>query len=265
MIRNLVVHIAAFMTFDLCPFSMKVPFSSVVLCFSPIRSFVIMAWRSHGSSNNDLVTKLKENGIIETPRVEAAMRAVNRQNYCPYNSFMDSPQSIGYNATISAPHMHAHALELLREQLYEGASALDVGSGSGYLTACMAHMVGESGCAVGIEHIQELNDLALKNVEKDCPDLLKSERAVFVVGDGRLGYPSKAPYDAIHVGAAAPVVPEALHEQLKPGGRLIIPVGRQGSTQYLEQHDKQKDGTIVIKRLMGVLYVPLTSKEEQLR
>ncbi len=71
------------------------------------------------------------------------MRRVDRKNYCPHNSYMDAPQSIGYNATISAPHMHAHALELLKDHLYDGAVALDVGSGTGYLTACMAHMVGE--------------------------------------------------------------------------------------------------------------------------
>lgn len=73
------------------------------------------------------------------------MLAVDRGNYSKSNPYMDAPQGIGFGVTISAPHMHAHALELLKDQLTEGERALDVGSGSGYLTACMALMVGETG------------------------------------------------------------------------------------------------------------------------
>lgn len=74
---------------------------------------------------------------------------------------------------------------------------------------------------------------------------------------------SEAPFDAIHVGAAAATVPQALVNQLKPGGRLFIPVGAEYGEQYLEQIDKQQDGSITRKRLMGVHYVPLVNKEHK--
>lgn len=85
------------------------------------------------------------NGIIRSESVENAMMSVDRGNYVKINPYMDAPQGIGFNVTISAPHMHAHALELLKDRLVNGERALDVGSGSGYLTACMAIMVGDNG------------------------------------------------------------------------------------------------------------------------
>jgi len=224
-----------------------------------------MAWRSHGTDNASLVANMKANSVMSSAVVEETMLRVDRGHYVSRNAYDDVPQRIGYNVTISAPHMHAYALEHLKDHLKPGNNALDVGCGSGYLTACMAHMVGESGKAVGIDHIEELVEMSEKNIRGDCADLLDSGRVTLVVGDGRAGHAALAPYHAIHVGAAAPTLPPALLEQLAPGGRMICPVGPAGGEQHLEQVDRGEDGTVERKRLMGVMYVPLTDRNTQLK
>lgn len=238
--------------------------SLYTLSLIPLLQTRSMAWRAHGDSNEDLVNQLKANGIVKSERVEQAMRRVDRGNFVSYNPYKDSPQSIDYQATISAPHMHAYALEMLKEHLQEGMCALDVGSGSGYLSVCMSWLVGEKGKVIGIEHIKELVEYSVKNTNKSHGNLLKTQQLEYTVGDGRLGYVEAAPYDAIHVGAAADEVPQALLDQLKPGGRLVIPVGPQRGSQQLMKYDKTLDGKIEKASLMGVMYVPLTSKEKQI-
>ncbi|KAI8391359.1 protein-L-isoaspartate O-methyltransferase [Radiomyces spectabilis] len=190
------------------------------------------------------------------------MKAVDRRDYSRQYPYEDSPQSIGYGATISAPHMHAYALENLQGYLKPGMRALDVGSGSGYLTACMAKMVGKEGRVVGIDHIDGLVEASIRNVSKNDKELLDNGNIKLVVGDGREGYVEDAPYDCIHVGAAAAGRPEKLLSQLKAPGRLFAPVGE--SQQSIMVYDKKEDGTIAEKKWLSVMYVPLTDPEFQL-
>ncbi|KAI7850988.1 protein-L-isoaspartate O-methyltransferase [Circinella umbellata] len=220
-----------------------------------------MAWRCSGETNLELVDNLFRKGIIKSNRVLEAMKAVDRNDYAPRRPYSDHPQSIGYGATISAPHMHAYALEKMQDYLKPGMKALDVGSGSGYLTVCMADMVGPEGQVIGIEHIQELVDMSNRNVRKHRADWIDSGRVKFITGDGRQGYPEGSLYDCIHVGAASSEKPTKLLEQLKSPGMLLSPVGT--TLQSMMIYQKEKDGIIKEEKWLGVQYVPLTDKDKQ--
>ena len=156
------------------------------------------------------------------------MAKVDRADFIENSPYEDCPQRIGYNVTISAPHMHAYCLEWMKDTLQPGAKILDVGCGSGYLCAAFHELVkgpDNTGKVVGIEHIEPLAQLSVENLRKSYSSALESKAIEIVCGDGRQGYPEEAPYDGIHVGAAAPEVPQALLQQLKIGGKLVIPVG----------------------------------------
>ncbi|CAF0789995.1 unnamed protein product [Adineta steineri] len=222
-----------------------------------------MAWRSSGASHRELIENLFKNGLIKDQRIKEAMLSIDRADFTDQKSdaYEDRPQSIGYAVTISAPHMHCFGLEILKDHLKPGAKVLDVGSGSGYLTACMARLVRPGGKAIGVEHIQELVDKSIVNLKKNNKDLFDDGSLEIHKGDGRQGYAAEAPYDAIHVGAAAPDTPHELIRQLKVGGRLISPVG--GRDQEMITYDKKEDGTYHEQRHMGVMYVPLTDEKKQ--
>lgn len=121
---------------------------------------------------------------------------------------------------------------------------LDVGSGSGYLTACFYRYIKAKGNnpntrVVGIEHQSSLVALSKANLNADDSNMLDSGVMHIVEGDGRKGHIDHAPYDAIHVGAAAPTEPVELIKQLAKGGRLIVPVGPEGGSQYMQQVKNQ--------------------------
>jgi protein-L-isoaspartate(D-aspartate) O-methyltransferase len=175
--------------------------------------------------------------------------------------------------------MHGHACEYLIDYLHPGSRVLDIGSGSGYLTHVIANLITDpsspptdaDGHVVGIEHIQELVDLARKNMGKseDGRGFLTSGKVQFITGDGRKGWKEGGPYDAIHVGAAAAELHTALIDQLRAPGRMFIPVENEapeaglsrlgvGNGQYIWVVDKKADGSIVKEKVFAVSYVPLT-------
>ncbi|KAH9973770.1 protein-L-isoaspartate O-methyltransferase [Lactifluus volemus] len=219
-----------------------------------------MAWSCTGTTNPQLISNLRRNGLINSDAVATAMKAVDRANYVldKRHAYEDSPQPIGNDATISAPHMHAHAAELLLPYLRPGARVLDVGTGSGYLTSVLYRLV--NGVTTTTTTPSPLRGGTVRNIRADGLDgAIDQQGIVLLTGDGRLGeLPEKGPYDAIHVGAAAREVPPALVEQLASPGRMVIPVGTY--SQRLMQVDKDARGQITQRDLFGVVYVPLTDR-----
>uniref|UniRef100_A0A1D2AC10 Protein-L-isoaspartate O-methyltransferase n=1 Tax=Auxenochlorella protothecoides TaxID=3075 RepID=A0A1D2AC10_AUXPR len=230
-----------------------------------------MRERTVCADNTALVEELRRRGVIQSEKVERGMMAVDRGNFAsiPQMAYMDAPSPIGHGATISAPHMHAYCLEALSPWLTPGAKVLDVGSGSGYLAAVMATLVQDRGSkapglVIGVEYIPTLVEAALQSAERDPTSrpLLDAGILQLRVGDGWQGWPESAPYDAIHVGAAAATVPQALVRQLAPGGRLVLPVGLDGQEQVLTVVDKDYTGHVKTKGLFSVQYVPLVHRNE---
>ena len=214
-------------------------------------------YRTEGSTNAELLKCLQQQGTLHSSRIRDVLLSVDRANYCPDHPYVDSPQPIGWEQTISAPHMHVMCLEELESHLQPGAKVLDVGSGSGILCTAFGKMVADQGKVIGIDIYPELVEQSIENVKKDHPELLEKGVVEIKTGDGWKGDPENAPYDVIHVAAGAESLPQDLVRQLKKGGRMvrncfccfavthsqvakIIPVGPNDAFQVLEQVDKSK-------------------------
>lgn len=229
------------------------------------------AWSlKNGKDLNHLIQELKNNNILQSEIVSKSMLAVDRGNYTTTKTgaYDDKPQYIGYDATISAPHMHVWALQLFEDVLKPNMKVLDVGSGSGYLTACMANMLmdsypNEKGKVIGIDIVPELVAYAQEKIRLSNPELLEPEGNLSIMSaDGWEGVEKEAPFDFIHVGAAASEIPNSLINQLSLGGRMVIPVGPKNQTQKFWLIDKpiNPNESIIKKSLLNVIYVPLVKK-----
>ena len=192
---------------------------------------------------------------ITDPRVLAAMGAVPRHRFVPvyliHQAYGDHPLPIGMGQTISQPYIVA--LMTQWAEVKPGDKVLEVGTGSGYQAAILAELTDR---VYTIELLPELAETAGHRLRS-----LGYERLQGRSGDGYQGWPEEAPFDAILVTATAPEVPQALREQLKEGGRLVIPVGQQGSVQQLLRLRKVK-GELREEERVPVLFVPLVKPGE---
>ena len=206
---------------------------------------------------------IQEKGI-RTQKVYDVMMIVDRADFAPKNPYENHSKPLPCNTVISQPLIHAYCLEVLKDYLHEGSIVLDVGFGSGYFTLAMSKMMNDKGKVVGIDHMEQLYELAKKNISKHHKNLIDNKTIELKIGDGRKGFKESGPYDCIHVGAATMEPPKELLVQLKIGGRLLIPLRANGD-QYIYTIDKLTNGNFSYKRGLSVCFSPLTSKENQMK
>jgi len=216
------------------------------------------------TSQAELVQHLKEDvRVLTSPRLERAFLAVDRAYFVPKElqgeTYEDYPLAIGYGATISQPTTVAFMLEKL--DVREGQKVLDIGSGSGWTTALLAHLVGPKGKVIGVEIIPEMVEQGRTNLRQCYSNVLKNIRITLPeirqAKEGVVGLPEEAPFDRILISAAAEKVPEELIAQLTPDGVLVIPIGKQFESQRILRIHKRQDGTIETEEYPGFVFVPL--------
>ncbi|HEX5078175.1 MAG TPA: protein-L-isoaspartate(D-aspartate) O-methyltransferase [Geminicoccaceae bacterium] len=191
------------------------------------------------------------------PRVRAALAKVPRERFVSTDSaalaYDNRPLPIGHRQTISQPLIVAAMTQLLR--IRPGAHVLEVGTGSGYQTAILAELAEQVSTVEIVEPLaagarRVLGELGYRNIAFRC-------------GDGAAGWPERAPFDGIIVTAAARAIPPALLDQLKPGGRLVIPIGAMPTGQDLVLVEKDAQGQVHERRLFSVAFVPLTGGSDR--
>jgi protein-L-isoaspartate(D-aspartate) O-methyltransferase len=201
----------------------------------------------------DMVREQIEARGVKDSRVRAAMLQVPRHQFVPdevrAQAYADHPLPIGDGQTISQPYIVALMSELLK--LEENQKVLEIGTGSGYQAAVLSLLAGE---VYSIEIVESLAERARKLLSQ------LGYRVNIRTGNGYEGWSEQAPFDRILLTAAPPEMPQALVEQLKPGGRLVAPVGPAGGVQELVVLEKDADGQVRSMSVIGVRFVPMVEK-----
>ncbi len=203
-------------------------------------------------SRKRMVSEQIEMRGISDKNVLKAMRIVKRHLFIPQElrdrAYYDGPVPIGYGQTISQPYIVAYMTDIL--DLQSNSNVLEIGSGSGYQAAVLAEITDQ---VYTIEIVPELGE-AVKETFKD----LGYDHIISKIADGYYGWEEKGPFDAIIVTAAAEFIPPPLIGQLKPGGKMVIPVGSPMQVQSLMLIEKNMQGKVKTRNLFPVRFVPFT-------
>jgi protein-L-isoaspartate(D-aspartate) O-methyltransferase len=190
------------------------------------------------------------------PRVIEVMGQVQRHQFVPLavreKAYENRPLPIGYGQTISQPYIVAIMTDLISPE--PEAQALEVGTGSGYQAAVLSHLVRK---VYTMEIVEPLGKQAIERLER-----LGYDNIEVSIADGYYGWETHAPFDIIIVTAAASHIPPPLIKQLKPGGKMIIPVGSRFMTQQLILIEKEADEQTTLRQILPVRFVPLTGEHD---
>ena len=234
------------------------PFSRFNTTLFPLFLIILLSPWACSAGEREVSVRLRERMVNEQivdrgvtdPLVVRAMKRVPRHLFVPENqrrhAYGDYPLPIGQGQTISQPYIVAFMTEALK--LKPNDTVLEIGTGSGYQAAVLSELVRE---VYSIEVVPDLGMQAQETLKK-----LGYDNVLVRIGDGYKGWPEKAPFDAVIVTCAPEQIPVSLVQQLKEGGRMIIPVGKAGSVQKLIRAVK-KEGSLVAHEVMLVRFVPM--------
>jgi protein-L-isoaspartate(D-aspartate) O-methyltransferase len=223
---------------------------------------------SKSSKNNELFNNLQTISNIEDQLIIDVFKSIDRKDFAfaDSNPYLDKNVRIGWNASIPQPKFYVKRLNSISNNFpfKKGPKKiLDIGSGSGYFTLCLCKFFGPDSIVYGIDHIPEIVDLSLDNINKNHSNYMESGRIKFYVRDARDGLPDEGPFDIIHFGISHFEIPKKIVDQLAVGGMIWIALGSK-KLQQLTIAKKELDGSLSQTVLAKVKFVHLMDKYEQL-
>ena len=224
---------------------------------APALQFAPAQTDERSEERSQMVDRQIEARGVRDPQVLEALRRTPRHLFVPPElageAYVDSPLPIGHGQTISQPYIVGLMSELLKVE--PDHKVLEIGTGSGYQAAILAQLADQ---VFTIEYLEPLGRVARERLER-----LRFDNVEVRIGDGYKGWPEEAPFDRILLTAAPEELPQALVDQLAPGGRLVAPIGPVSGIQTLRLVEKDERGRVTSRDLLDVRFVPMVSSEDQ--